>query len=182
MSGASPVRLNWGCGPRGVPGWFNSDIRPGEAVDHVGDIRDGLPLAAASVEYAVTMHGLQDLSVRDLTPALGELHRVLKPGGLLRVSVPDLDRAIRAYLDGDRGYFYIRDEEASSLGGKLSYQMTWYGSVRSLFTFDFLEELLLKAGFREVHRCAFGQTRSPDPAITALDNRPRESLFVEAVK
>ncbi len=101
---------------------------------------------------------------------------------MLRVSVPDLDRAIRAYLAMDHTYFYIKDDEAQSVGGKFSYQMTWYGSVRSLFTFDFLEELLRKAGFRDVRRCAYRQTASPHPEIVELDNRPRESLFVEAVK
>jgi hypothetical protein len=60
--------------------------------------------------------------------------------------------------------------------------MTWYGSVRALFTFDFLEELLRTAGFREVRRCAHGQTADPYPEIVELDNRPRESLIVEGVK
>lgn len=179
---AAVRRLNWACGPRGAPGWFNSDRRAGEGIQHTGDILQGLPLGSDSLDYAVTIHGLQDLAVQDVLPALRELHRALKPGGVLRVSVPDLDRAIRAYLEKDHAYFYIRDAEAESIGGKLSYQMTWYGSVRALFTFHFLEELLRKAGFREVRRCAHGQTAGPYPEIVELDNRPRESLIVEGVK
>jgi predicted SAM-dependent methyltransferase len=175
-------RLNWGCGPRGAAGWFNSDRRPGDGIDHVGDIRDGLPLPSDSLRYAVTIHGLQDLRVVDVVPALCELRRVLRPGGVLRVAVPDLERAIRAYLDNDRTYFYIQDDEAASIGGKLSYQMTWYGTVRCLFTYDFLEELLTRAGFREVRRCTYRRTGSAYPAIVELDNRPRETLFVEAMK
>ncbi|MFB3816821.1 MAG: methyltransferase domain-containing protein [Candidatus Methylomirabilales bacterium] len=175
-------RLNWACGPRGAPGWFNSDRRAGEGIQHTGDILDGLPLAPDSLDYAVTIHGLQDLAVPDVLPALRELHRVLRPGGVLRLAVPDLDRAIRAYREQDHAYFYIRDEEAETIGGKFSYQMTWYGSVRALFTFDFLEELLRKAGFHEVRRCGYRETAGPYPEIVGLDNRPRESLFVEAVK
>ena len=45
-----------------------------------------------------------------------------------------------------------------------------------------IEELLFKSGFSRVDRCAFQQTASAFPEITELDNRERESLFVEAVK
>ena len=51
-----------------------------------------------------------------------------------------------------------------------------------MFTYDFTEELLAKVGFWQIVRCAFRQTHSPFPEIIALDNRPRESLFVEAVR
>jgi hypothetical protein len=70
----------------------------------------------------------------------------------------------------------------TSIGGKLIVQAIWYGSVRTPFTFDFIEELALAAGFRSVRRCAFRRTDSVYPEIVSLDNRERESLFVEAVK
>jgi hypothetical protein len=56
----------------------------------------------------------------------------------------------------------------------------WYGSVRTPFTYDFIDEWLRRAGFRDVTRCAFKQTHSVHADIVALDNRERESLFVEA--
>jgi hypothetical protein len=51
-----------------------------------------------------------------------------------------------------------------------------------MFTHDFVEELLLKAGFARVSRCRPRETASPHPGIVELDNRDDESLFVEAVK
>jgi predicted SAM-dependent methyltransferase len=176
------MRLNWGCGPVIAAGWLNVDrvIRPG--VDIAGDIRDGLELADDSIDYAVAMHVLQDLPYLDLVPALVELRRTLKPGGVLRVGVPDLERSIDAWRRGDAGYFYIPDDEVASLGGKLIVQATWYGSVRTPFTWDFLHELTAKAGFSHVRRCEFGQTHSAWPEVAALDNRPRETLYAEAVK
>ena len=74
------------------------------------------------------------------------------------------------------------DEDARSIGAKFVTQMIWYGYSRSLFTHEFIEELLEQAGFAQVNRCAYKQTASPWPEIVELDNRERESLFVEAVK
>ncbi len=175
-------RLNWGCGAEGEAGWINSDQKEGPGVDISCDIRDGLPLETDSIDYAVSIHALPEIPYPELVPALVELRRVLKPGGVLRLSLPDLDKAIAAYQRGDRSYFLIPDEEVSSMGGKMIVQLTWYGYSRSLFTTDFVEELLSKAGFGRVDRVAYQVTNSAIPGITELDNRERESLFVEGTK
>jgi len=161
---------------------MNVDRNAGAGVDLSCDIRDGLPVASNTFDYVVSIHALQDLPYLDLLPALSELHRVLKPGGVLRLGLPDLDKALQAYLRKDAGYFYIPDQDARSLGGKLITQIIWYGSVRTPCTYDFIEELLLKIGFRLVVRCAYKQSQSVYAEITTLDNRERESLFVEATK
>jgi hypothetical protein len=49
-------------------------------------------------------------------------------------------------------------------------------------TYDFLDEWLGKAGFARVRRCSFRETASRHPGIVDLDDRERESLFVEATK
>lgn len=175
------VRLNIGCGPNVAPGWLNMDLVPAAGAVR-GDLRARLPLEDASVDCIAAIHVLQDLPYPDIAPALAELRRVLKPGGVLRVAVPDLDRAVRAYVAGDRAYWYVPDAHATSVGAKLVTQMVWYGSVRTPFTWDFLREWLLAARYRDVARSAFGVTQSPFAEIAQLDNRERETLFVEAVK
>jgi len=178
---ARPIRrLQIGCGPCAVPGWINADRRPGPGVDLCADLRDGLPLPDACIDYAVAMHVLQDLPWPALPGVLAELRRVLVPGGTLRLGLPDLDRAIDAYRHGDPTYFHVPDRDAASIGAKLVTQLIWYGSVRTPFCFGFAHELLERAGFRAVRRCDYGRSASPHAAIAALDNRPRESLFVEA--
>ena len=175
-------RLHWGCGEWATPGWINSDIKQGDGVDIVADIRDGLPLESDSIDYAVSVHALPEIPFTELVPTLVELRRVLKPGGVLRLSLPDLDKGIDAYHRKDSSYFKVPDEEAKSVGAKFVTQMVWYGYSRSLFTHEFIEEQLEKAGFSRVEHCTFRQTASPYPEIVMLDNRERESLFVEAVK
>jgi SAM-dependent methyltransferase len=179
---ATVRRLNWGCGEYPEPGWINSDRKDGPGIEVSCDIRDGLPLPAGSVDYAVSIHALPEVPYPELVPVLRELRRVLRRGGVLRLALPDLERGIAAYQAGDRDYFLIPDEDAATLGGKLVTQLVWYGYSRTLFTADFIEEQLGKAGFERITHCAFRTTASPFSEIVSLDNRERESLFVEAVK
>jgi SAM-dependent methyltransferase len=179
----APVRrLNWGCGNWKMAGWINSDIKDEPGVDLVCDIRDGLPLPDDDLDYAVSIHALPEIPYRDLLGAIAELRRVLKPGGVLRLGLPDVERGIRAFLANDRDYFLVPDKDAATIGGKLVTQLVWYGWSKSLFTYDFTEELLVKAGFREVLECSYHQTKSSFPEIVEIDSRERESFFVEAVK
>jgi SAM-dependent methyltransferase len=173
-------KLNLGCGPKIAPGWINCDLKPGPGVDLTMDLRSGVPLRTGSVDCIAGIHVLQDLPWQLIGPALRELNRVLKPGCPLRLAVPDLDKAIRAYLDGDARYFYVPDGDACDVGAKLVTQLVWYGSVRTPFTFGFLHEWLRAAGFVDIERRSFND--SAWPGLAALDNRERESLFTEARK
>jgi hypothetical protein len=89
---------------------------------------------------------------------------------------------VDAYRQDDSAFFQISDDEMASIGGKLVVQLVWYGYSRTLFVCDFVEELLRKAGFAQVHHVRYRETRSSHPDIVTLDNREQESLFVEAVK
>ena len=175
-------RLNWGCGQQGEPGWINSDIKEGPGIDISCDIQDGLPLESDSLDYIVSIHALPMISYPDVVSVLQELKRVLKPGGVLRLGLPDLDKGIQAYHKNERDYFFIPDDEVKGISGKLIVQLIWYGYSRTMFTYEFAEELIQKAGFQNVHQCGYQETRSSFSEIVSLDNRERESFFVEAVK
>ena len=175
-------RLNWGCGGHTLPGWINSDNKEAPDIELSCDIRDGLPLEEGSMDYVVSIHALPEVPYTALVPVLQELRRVIKPGGVLRLALPDLLKGVDAYRRGDRDYFLVPDEDAKSLGAKLITQLIWYGYSRTLFTSEFIEEMLLKAGFGRVVHCAYRQTSTPHPEIVDLDNREPESLFVEAYK
>jgi predicted SAM-dependent methyltransferase len=175
-------RLNWGCGSHVAPGWINSDIKDEPGIDLVCDIRQGLPLETASIDCAVSIHALPEFCYPEIVPALEELRRVLKPGATLRLALPDLQRGIAAYQSADDDYFQVDPDEVRSRGGRFVVHMLWYGYSRTLFTADFALELLEKAGFVDLNECLFGVTASKVPEIVELDNRERESLFVEGRK
>lgn len=173
-------RLNWGCGEHVAPGWVNSDVKDGPGIDLVADIRDGLPLADECIDYAVSIHALPEFAYPELDSVLRELRRVLVPGGVLRLALPDLSKGIDAYQRGDMDYFKVDPGEVKTPGGRFIVHMLWYGYSRTLFTTDFATELLVKAGFVDVCECPFQETASPFEEIVDLDNRPLESLFIEA--
>lgn len=179
---AAHRRLNWGCGDHVAPGWINTDVKKNDGVDLVADIRDGLPVAAGALDYAVSIHALPELPLPEQVPALQELLRVLKPGGVLRLALPDLGKGIDAYLRGDLAYFKVEEADAVSVGGRFITHMLWHGYSKTLFTPDFAAELLTKAGFTEVEERGFGETGSDFPQITELDNRAEESFFIEGTR
>jgi predicted SAM-dependent methyltransferase len=192
MTGTSPKiatnpatavkRLNWGCGGHTLPGWINSDQKEAPDIDLTCDIAQGLPLETGSIDYAVSIHALPEVPLDRIVPVLAELRRVLKPGGVLRLALPDLLKGVAAYQRGDRDYFLVPDEDARRLGAKLIVQLIWYGYSRTLFVPEFVEEMLQKAGFARVEHCTYRQTSTPFSEIIDLDNREAESLFVEAYK
>jgi len=175
-------RLNWGCGSHVRPGWINTDIKETPEVDLVADIRQGLSLDENSIDYAVSVHAFPELRYDEVMPALRELRRVLKPNGVLRLVLPDFQKAIDAYIRDDQGYFHLVGDDASTAGGRLITQILWYGYSRTLFTSDFIAELMTKAGFVDLALCRPHETTSKFNEIVQLDNREDESLYIEGTK
>jgi SAM-dependent methyltransferase len=80
------VAIDVGCGARKVPGTLGVDIIPIPGVDAVADLERGLPLATNSVDTLHCYHLLEH--VADYLGAMGEIWRVLKPGGKAHIRVP----------------------------------------------------------------------------------------------
>ncbi len=94
----APRLLNLGCGARFHPAWVNIDLQPADPAVHHHDVRASLPFPAAHFEVVYHSHLLEHLLPREVPAFLRECRRVLKPGGVLRVAVPDLEQIARLYL------------------------------------------------------------------------------------
>jgi SAM-dependent methyltransferase len=97
--------LNLGCGAHVHPDWINMDLVPGAPGVIPCDLTRGIPLPAGHCEVVYHSHVLEHLRRIDALPFLRECHRVLAPGGVMRVVVPDLEDVCRTYLaklDGAR--------------------------------------------------------------------------------
>lgn len=93
-----PRWLNLGCGSSFHPDWINIDF-----FDHDGkviayDLRLGIPFADCSFDVVYHSHVLEHFPQAYAARFLRECFRVLKPGGLLRVVVPNLEEIAKAYL------------------------------------------------------------------------------------
>ena len=94
-----PNLLNLGCGTRVHAEWVNADLAPDSndvvAVDLTGD----LPFARQSFDAVYCSHVLEHLARPDAAALLGRILGLLRPGGILRVLVPDLQAVARSYLE-----------------------------------------------------------------------------------
>lgn len=174
-------KANIGCGSVVVPGWDNYDIARYEGVAYL-DIRDPRqtrPLGGA-FDVIVAHHVLSALDHHELPVALRNVRQMLSPGGVLRVSVPDVEEGFRALQDGDKDWF-PQDDKLPDLDARFCTWATWFGTHKSVFTEGYLRELLYAGGFSPVMRTVFGRSEYVALDATELDTREGESLFMEGI-
>jgi predicted SAM-dependent methyltransferase len=94
-----PCRLHLGCGGRHHPDWLNLDLKPQHPSVARFDVTEPLPFGDQQFDAVYHAHLLEHLPRASALPFLRECHRVLKPGGILRVVVPDLEQIARIYLE-----------------------------------------------------------------------------------
>ncbi len=91
--------LNLGCGKQCHPDWLNIDVAKtaDDVVAH--DLRKPLPLPDASCAVVYASHVLEHFAKAEAPQFLAECFRVLEPGGIIRIVVPDLEQIARLYVD-----------------------------------------------------------------------------------
>ncbi|HWD20738.1 MAG TPA: methyltransferase domain-containing protein [Verrucomicrobiae bacterium] len=94
----SSTLLNLGCGARFDARWTNVDFHSADPAVISHDLRRPLPFADAVFAAVYSSHVLEHFSRPDATAFMAECHRVLRPGGVVRVAVPDLEMIARLYL------------------------------------------------------------------------------------
>lgn len=96
---AGPLRLHIG-GRTPHPDWKILDVRPGPGVDFIGHCSDLSAFENETVAEIYASHVIEHLSYKhELAAAMSEFNRVLVPGGLVRIGVPDLPALCALYLD-----------------------------------------------------------------------------------
>jgi predicted SAM-dependent methyltransferase len=114
--------LNLGCGGHYHPAWLNADlVAPNRSVLAL-DLQKPLPFSDGTFTAVYHSHVLEHLPRHKAPAFLEECFRVLKTGGIIRVVVPDLERAAELYLENLRG----------AVGGDVECQQRYEWSIVEL--------------------------------------------------
>jgi len=97
---ADPAKLPAAFFPAGDWRELRLDIDPGVAPDVVASITEMPMLRDGSVDAVWSAHNLEHLAAHEVAPALAEFLRVLRPGGFVLVTMPDLQQVAALIADG----------------------------------------------------------------------------------
>ena len=141
-------RLHIGSGPVVLPGWTNVDLEYHDGVHHVLDVRDGLPFDGVSFLYAE--HFLEHLSHDEGMRFLAECRAALTPGGVLRLSTPNLDWVWATQ------YRQLSDDPVRDCFAINKSFRGW--GHQFLYNEATLKSALHDSGFAEVRFCRYGES------------------------
>lgn len=96
--GAVDRLLNVGCGAVFHPDWVNLDAAPVDPSVIACDIRNGIPCEDGSFDAVYASHVLEHLDPACGARLLQDCRRVLRPAGIVRIVVPDLEAIARLYI------------------------------------------------------------------------------------
>lgn len=137
------ILVHLGCGEIDCPGFINVDYRPAPHVHYVQDVCDLsiFPNNYADLVYAC--HLLEHIRHTAVRQTLWEWRRVLKPGGVLRLSVPDFDKLLEIYQSSHGDITTI----LKPLMGGQNYEENAHHCV---FNHAYLTDKLREVGFQEI--------------------------------
>jgi predicted SAM-dependent methyltransferase len=93
-------KINLACGNVYINGdqWINLDYNPRDSSVHQADLLGKLPLKDNNADLVYCSHFLEHIPRKLVTSFLAECYRVLEPGGIIRLVLPDLENMCRNYL------------------------------------------------------------------------------------
>jgi SAM-dependent methyltransferase len=206
------MRLNLGSGPQATPGWINIDRSPNVVLDRApylksvlhktgiinaghmapwdrsvirGDIRV-LPYANDSIDAIYSSHTLEHLFLDDATRVIRECARVLRPGAILRLALPNgLDIARRLLEQSESGDLEAGWKYHQALLAHSSTPPRGLDRVRHLAgghihrwqpVPSMVITMMSEAGFFDIEECAFQKGKLAD--LAAVETR-EQSFFLE---
>ena len=107
-TGLCEMKLHLGCGTKRLPGFVHVDIRPEVKPDIVASVTDLRIVKDNTVELIYFCHGLEHIPYAGVQAVLAEWRRVLKPGGILRLAMPDMEHMAGMLHNGEVGLRVIR--------------------------------------------------------------------------
>jgi SAM-dependent methyltransferase len=190
------LKVHLGAGPDIRSGWVNIDLQLRAAPSVINrengtvfinyDLRRSLPLENDSCQLVYSSHFFEHLDYQHGVALMRECHRVLKPGGVFRISLPNFRGLFQAYLAGDDDYVGLIDICAELpqlepgtelLVDHVNFGVYQNGEHKWIYDEDKVVLLLKRLGYRSASQTSFQAGIDPDDPI-----RRKYSFYVEAVK
>ncbi len=164
--------LQLGTGHNPLPGWLNTDVQVFRR-GHVEflDATRPFPLPEAAFDYVYSEHQIEHIPLEAGERMLAECFRVLRPGGVVRIATPDLQRMAAlagAELDDDQRHYVAYISRLLGLPAPdatrvINSMFRAFGpdadtGHQFIYSYDFLADRLRAAGFADVRRCELGES------------------------
>lgn len=177
----SVLKLQIGSGQASLPGWLNTDFYPVAPTDVFLDAAKPFPFADRTFDYIFSEHIIEHLTYPEGVSMLRESFRVLKPGGWIRVTTPDLKQFVDLFSRPltQRQQRYIHWSMAQNHPGIKaanecfvlnSFVRNW--GHQFIYDLPTLQAALNDAGLVAVRCCRPGE--SPNPALRTLESHGKQ--------
>ena len=146
-----------------------------------------IPESSNSVDVIYTSHMIEHLDKEEVEIIFSEIKRVLKKGGILRISVPDIKIMVNQYLkDGDADLFIentlLTNKRPKTIFEKI--QLLLAGTRNHQWMYDEISlfKLLSKYDFSSILNVKAGETLITNYEGLNLYERESESIYIECIK
>jgi len=179
LESGKPIKIELGSAQKRIEGWLTMDLDPNS--DLCMDLSKPLPFPDNCVEEIYSSHLLEHFSFPDpMLNLLSECYRVLKPGGVFKIAVPDARIYIESYekpdqFDPAKYCLYTPAYHYHSKIDFINYIAYMDGHHRYLFDNENLPIIIANIGFENV------KLREFEPGLD-LETRKHESIYAEARK
>ena len=171
------LRLHIG-GTEPKEGWKILNIQPGPTIDFVGNCNDLSMFQNNSVKEIYASHIIEHLDYKhELKAVLTEFYRILKPQGIFRVSVPDMDILCQMFLHPDLNV----DEKFHIMRIMFGGHIDSHDYHQIGLNWDFMKNFLEEAGFSEIKRVHEFKLFNDSSSLRVFGDN-LISLNIEAVK
>jgi predicted SAM-dependent methyltransferase len=165
--------LQLGCGGKLKKGWINVDLS--KRADITLDLRRALPFPTHQFKLIYSEHFLEHIAYPEpVTSLVRECFRILKPGGIFSIVVPDIVLVMRSYFEGASPDYYEAQKKSHPVWcttqmEHINYNFRQNGEHQFCYDMDTISKLLVGAGFVNVRRRNFDSTLdNPERLVGSL--------------
>lgn len=160
-----------------------------------GDILKGLKVKENSCQLVYASHVLEHLALSDFHVAVENIYSYLKPGGIFRIIVPDLEAYISEYVKNrldvdvshDAAHRFMSETWTGNSGSRKNFYKRFceaFSNARHQWMWDelSLSSTLEKHGFKNVKRCSYGNWSDTKFKFVEQEYSHEKAICLEAMK